>query len=65
MRSSRPNELRDGEVADECAADGLELDKLSDDLRRLVDIWARSAVAGRGPASAASGFAGLRHGQEV
>jgi hypothetical protein len=37
--------LCDGEAADECAADGIELHKLSDDLRRLVDIWARSAVA--------------------
>jgi hypothetical protein len=35
-----------GEAGDECAADGIELEKLSGDLRRLVDIWARSAVAG-------------------
>jgi hypothetical protein len=38
---------------------GVELGKLSDDLRRQADIWARSAVAGREPANATSTFAGL------
>jgi len=50
--------LRNGEAADEWAAGGIELDKLSDDLRRQADIWARSAVAGREAASATSRFAG-------
>jgi hypothetical protein len=51
--------LFDGEAAAPRAADGVELDKLFDDLRRLADIWARSAVAGLKAASTTNRFAGL------
>jgi len=44
--------LADGEAAGESAADRVGHDELSDDLRRGLDIWACSAVAGRRPASA-------------
>jgi hypothetical protein len=57
--------LADGEVADECAAGGVERRELSDDLRRQPYIWARSVVAGREPASVTSRFAGLRRDHEV
>jgi len=51
--------LADGEAAGEWAADRVGHDELSDDLGRQLEIWACSAVAGRKPASAMTGFAGL------
>jgi len=40
-------------------ADGIELYKSSDDLRRVAGIWASCIVAGREAASTTIRFAGL------
>jgi hypothetical protein len=59
LESSEPSKFTGGKAADECAMGIIQLRELLDDLRRLIDIWARSAVASREPASAMSRFAGL------
>src|SRR6266540_5495205 len=65
MESRRSSKPVDGETAAGRAAGRVERCDLSDDLRRRLDILARSAVAGREPANATSRIAGLWCGHEV